>query len=105
MTMLCWTQKCRWVCHSLWARLKVYDTRLFRFEEIALLPGWKKAVAIFLWALKLLSGIVIALSMWITFAWKIIVGTVLLFLVAEVSYHLLLILSAEVKNAEPPPIA
>ena len=100
--MLRWMPKSRRVLHSLWARLRVYDPRLFRFDEIASLPRWKKAIAVIFWVLKLLSGIVIALSMWIPFPWKIIVGTVLVFLVAEVLYHLLLILSAKPTNAEPP---
>lgn len=90
--------------HSLLARLKVYDPKFFRFDEIALLPRWKRAVSVSLWILKLLSGIVIALSMWISFSWKVIVGTVLVFLVAEVSYHLLLIFSEKTANinAGPP---
>jgi hypothetical protein len=87
--------------HSLLAKLKVYDPRLFRFNEIASFPMWKKAVAVSFWIVKLLCGIVIALSMWITFSWKVIIGSVLVFLVAEVSYYLLLVFSEKATNAKP----
>ncbi len=71
--------------HALSARLKPRYFRLFRFDEIALMPWWRKAISISLWVVKLLSGIVVAVDM-VALSWKLIIGAVIVFLIAEVSY-------------------
>ncbi len=53
--------------NSLLARLKVYDPLLFRLNEIASFPIWKKAMAVSFWIVKLLCGIVINNSLNVDF--------------------------------------